>query len=269
MTDSVLSRAAPLFEAGELDEAARLLDAALHDAFDPGAAALALGVHVYRDDAASAAGVVETWLREHPDVARAGLKETVSAFALYQRRRTDPVATNQRRGVGIPERWQLSRTGAAVHHARGEHARAKELLAESDPPPLCGTLVRAGGAELSFEHLTDSDDLTGPSLVCFGDGVVLDVPFHEIAKLELLEPATLFDSALVPAELALHDGRKTRVRLPARYPGSGSHPIAEVRLGRMTVWDREAGYAVAYGLIDLRAGDAIVGLTSVRSIAFD
>jgi protein involved in temperature-dependent protein secretion len=268
MSSSVLSRAAPLFEAGDLDGAARLLDEALREGFDPSAAALALGVHLYRDDAASAAAAVDALVREDPQLARAGLKETVSAYALYQKRRTDAAATNQRQGVGLPERWQLSRVGAAVHHARGEHARAKELLAESEPPPVAGTLVRASGAELAFESLTDSDDLAGPSLVCFRKGVVLDVPFHEIAKLELLERATLFDSALAPAVLALHDGRKTVVRLPARYPGSGTHPIAEVRLGRMTVWDHDSGYAIAHGLVDLRAGDAIVGLTSVRSITF-
>jgi protein involved in temperature-dependent protein secretion len=265
MTDPVFARAASLFEAGDFDEAAQLLDGGLAKGFDLGVAHLALGVHAFRDDAVSAAAAVEALARE--DAAYAAWKQPLAAYALYQKRRTDPVATTKRQGVSIPERWQLSRTGAAVHHARGEHARAKELLAESDPPPAAGTLVRVNDAELAFEHLTDSDDLTGPVLVCFREGAVIDVPFLEIARLELLETVTLFDAALLPAELSLHDGRKTSVRIPARYPGSGSHPIADVRLGRMTVWDRDADYAVAHGLIDLRAGDALVGLTSVRSIA--
>lgn len=258
------------FRKGELDEAADLLKRALARGFDPNLAMSLFGVSLHRDVPEDAAPIVEQLYRVAPNLEGAWLRELVRGYTVYTRRRTDPDAAQTRQGVlPAPEPFQMAHLAAEVHHARGEHAIAKQKLAEARPPKIAGRLKRLDGAELELTSCTDSDDLRGPVLVCLApSGSVLDIPFTAIARVELHAPRTFFGSAVPPATVHLRDGRAADVRIPARYPGTGRHPDAMIRLGRMTSWDHEHGYAVAHGMVDLRCDDAIVGLATIAHISF-
>lgn len=270
MTADVFASVDDHFRKGELDQAAGLLKRALARGFDPNLAMSLFGVSLHRDVPEDAAPIVEQLYRIAPNLQGAGLRELVQAYATYTRRRTDPEAAQSRQGVmPTPEPFQMAHLAAEVHHARSEHAIAKQKLAEASPPPVRGRYERANGAQAEFSNLTDTDDLRGPVLVCLAhSGSVLDIPFCQIARLDLHPPKTFFGSAVPPATVTLRDGRAADVRVPMRYPGTGRHPDAMVRLGRMTTWDHDPGYAVAHGMIDLRADDGIVGLATITRITF-
>jgi len=141
-------------------------------------------------------------------------------------------------------------------------------------PTVAGTLVRTNGAQVPFTNLTDSDDLTGPHLSCFEGSAVLDVPYRELRFVRFSQPRTFMDFSWLPASLETREGEKLEVRVFSLYAGSWRHEEPTVRLGKMTLWEHDHGYAEAAGQRDFKlttpdGGTAMVGLLQVARLDFD
>jgi protein involved in temperature-dependent protein secretion len=104
--------------------------------------------------------------------------------------------------------------------------------------------------------------------VCLESGRVADIPFSSIRRIDLPGSRSFFGAMVPPATVTLRDGRKAPVRVPLRYPESGKHPDASVRLARTTLFDNSHGYCVPSGMIDYFADHTIVGLGSLKAIEF-
>lgn len=254
------------FSRGDFDAAADLLQDALRAKFDRNTLMSLFGVHVHRDDAASAAQCMTQLYQVAPELEASGLREMVEALTIYDERRTKNHARNS--VSGPPDPWQMARFVAAAHHTVGEHRAALELLDKSHVPPQTGTLVFHDGRRKAFGSLRDSDDLRSAAFVCLESGRVADIPFSSIRRIDLPGSRTFFGAMVPPATVTLRDGRTAPVRVPLRYPASGRHPDASVRLAQTTLFDHSHGYCVPSGMIDFFADQNIVGLASLRAIEF-
>lgn len=264
--DAVMQQVDAVFSKGNFDAAARLLNDALRKRFDRNMAMSLLGVHIHRDDAKAAAQCVAQLYRAVPELRTSGLREMVLAFGIYNERRRKNHPRNSVSGPAEP--WQMARYVAAAHHVLGEYATVKDALDSSRPPPETGTLVFRDGRRKAFGSLRDADDLRSSMFVCLESGRVADIPFSSIRRIDLPGARSFYGAMLPPALVTLRDGRKAPVRVPLRYPESGKHPDASVRLARTTLFDHSHGYCLPAGMIDYFADRTIVGLGSLRAIEF-
>lgn len=198
------------------------------------------------------------------------------AEAAATARLTDPALAGQRKAMGVPPPYAMAYVKAAVHHAQKDYAGAAAALAEAraHTPPISGTLTWSNGRSARFTHLTDSDDLTGPNLPCYDGGTVLDVPYTQLRAVSFLECKTSLDVMWMPAELLTAAGKAITVRVPSYYTGSGKAQEGMVRTGRMTMWEREHGYAQGLGQRDFKVtmadgGESMVGMLQVKKIEID
>lgn len=86
-----------------------------------------------------------------------------------------------------------------------------------------------------FAWITDSDTRLGPTCEIVAAGRYAWLPFAQMQKLELAEPAGLLDLLWRPATVTLSDGVVSRGFMPVRYPDSGQGSDA-IRLARETNW---------------------------------
>ena len=264
--DAVMQKVDAVFSKGDFDTAARLLHDALRVRFDRNMLMSLLGVHIHRDDATSAAQCVGQLYQVAPEVRSSGLRELVLALGIYNERRRKNRPRNS--VSGPPEPWQMARFVAAAHHVLGEFATVRDALGTSRPPPQTGTLVFRDGRRKAFGSLRDADDLRSAAFVCLESGRVADIPFSAIRRIDLPGARSFYDAMVPPATVTLRDGRKAPVRVPLRYPESGKHADASVRLARTTLFDHSHGYCLPSGMIDYFADHTIVGLASLRAIEF-
>ncbi|MGC4116235.1 MAG: type VI secretion system accessory protein TagJ [Myxococcales bacterium] len=226
-------------------------------------------------DAAAAALDEIRRLQPHAAPLLDDLGQCLAADRQRSGRRKDPGLAESRRGLGAPPPFQLALVKASVLYARGDFAGAAQAVAEARTlaPKVSGTLTPRSGEQTRFLDLTDSDDLLGPVFETVHPQGVLDLPICQLRSVRL-RPINGFQDALwIPAELELADGQTVHTRLPAQYPGSGTHGFAQVRLGQVTMWTRKGDVAVGFGQRDLRlttsAGESMVGLRQVAWIDFD
>ncbi|MFK8000308.1 MAG: type VI secretion system accessory protein TagJ [Polyangiales bacterium] len=264
--DALMRQVDVVFSKGDFDTAARLLNDALRKRFDRNMAMSLLGIHIHRDAASAAAQCVAQLYQALPELRDSGLREMVLAFGIYNERRKKNHPRNSVSGPAEP--WQMARFVAAAHHVLGEYATAKDALESSRPLPQPGTLVFRDGRRKAFGNLRDADDMRSSMFVCLESGRVADIPFTSIRRIDLPGARTFYGAMLPPALVTLCDGRKAPVRVPLRYPESGKHKEASVRLARTTLFDHGYGYCVASGMVDYFADTTIVGLGSLRAIEF-
>jgi protein involved in temperature-dependent protein secretion len=245
---------------------------------DPGrllmAYQLEIRTHRFDDAARTLARIVQL----DPGFAPAAKELELSANAerLRVARATDATVAGKRSALAPPPPFALELVRAAVSHARGDAAGTKDALAsaEAHRPKTPGTLTWTDGRTKTFTDLVDTDDLTGATLPCFEAGQILDVPFVEIRSIVFSQPRTSFDSLWAPAEVVTRSGERLHVRIPALYVGAGVHAEPSVRIGTMTTWDHDRGYAIASGQRDFKlttsdGGMSMVGLRQIARIDFE
>ncbi len=198
------------------------------------------------------------------------------AEAAATARLTNPALAGQRKALGAPPPYALAYVKAAVHHAQKDYAGAAAALAEAraHTPPITGTLTWANGRSARFTDLTDSDDLTGPTLPCYDGATLLDVPYGQLRAVNFLECKTSLDVMWMPTELITAGGKALTVRVPSYYTGTGKAQMGMVRTGQMTTWEREIGYAQGLGQRDFKVttadgGSLMVGMLQVVKIELD
>ncbi|MHA7679293.1 type VI secretion system accessory protein TagJ [Cupriavidus sp. PET2-C1] len=86
-----------------------------------------------------------------------------------------------------------------------------------------------------FAWITDTDTRLGPTCEIVAAGRYAWLPFSQMHKLELAEPAGLLDLLWRPATVTLADGVVSRGFMPVRYPDSAQGSDA-IRLARETNW---------------------------------
>jgi protein involved in temperature-dependent protein secretion len=245
---------------------------------DPGrllmAYQLEVRTHRFDDAARTLARIVQLDPRFAP--AAKELELSANAERLRVARASDATVAGKRSALAPPPPFALELVRAAVSHARGDAPGTKDALAsaEAHRPKTPGTLTWTDGRTRTFTDLVDTDDLTGATLPCFEAGQILDVPFVEIRSIVFEPPRTSFDSLWAPAEVVTRSGERLRVRVPALYVGAGVHPEPSVRLGTMTTWDHDRGYAIASGQRDFKlvtsdGGMSMVGLRQIARIDFE
>jgi len=153
----------------------------------------------------------------------------------------------------------------AVNRLREDRpAEAAELLGranEAAPAELRGTL---NGKE--FTGLRDADDLFGTVLEVMAHGSYYWVPLEQVQTLAMNPPRFPRDLLWVAARLEVKDAAGD-VFLPALYPGSHEHADDQVRLGRATDWKQGEGVPVlGAGLRTFLVGEDAVSLLEWREL---
>lgn len=198
------------------------------------------------------------------------------AEASVAQRQRDPGVAGRRAAFGPPPPYAMLLVQAAVCHAQGDAtgARAAIQQATNATPPISGTITRHGGSTQRFTAFTDSDELTGATLLAYDGPNPLDLPLSELTSISFAQPKTSFDVMWPMAEIVTVTGMMLRVRVPAYYSGTGLADDAGLRTGRETSWNRDRGYAVAAGQRDWSitlegGGMSMVGILGVQRIDFN
>lgn len=244
---------------------------------DPGQLLMRFGLEVRVQEFDAAAATMDRLCTAAPDVAQAvrqfGLAAQAERFAIE--RLSNPTLAGKRSTVGAPPPHAMALVKAAVLHAQGNKEGAKAAIAEAKglTPATSGTVVRKNGSTFQFTNVTDSDELTGPTLPVYEGAQVLDLAYSDLRSIQFLEPKTSYDVMWPRAEIMTVTGELLRVRVPALYPGTGCASESFVRTGQMTTWSHDKGYAQAQGQRDLNfttaEGNPIVGLLGIASMTFD
>lgn len=205
------------------------------------------------------------------EFGRAGRAEAAATARL-----TNPAAAGKRATMGIPPPHAMAYVKAAVLHAQRDYGSAAAALAEARQytPAVAGTATWENGRKARFVNLTDSDDLTGPVLLCYDRETVLDLPYSELRSISLLFGSTSFDVMWIPADIVTVEGKALRVRVPSNYLGTALSAEPRVRTGGETMWGRERGYAIAAGQRDFKAsmeggGESMIGILQLVRIDFE
>ncbi len=133
--------------------------------------------------------------------------------------------------------WLGERFSAFLCALGGEPEAARErfeALGDS------GALLAGKVGEHAFDAVRDADDLLGPVLEVFAGGRYLWMPFSDIRRLTVSEPASLADLLWIPANLEDGRGDVADVHLPVRYAGSQTAAQEPLRLGNATQFESVA-----------------------------
>ena len=136
----------------------------------------------------------------------------------------------------------------------GERLRHK-LFAEKDYPTVPVDESKARGGVCNgkpFESFEDSDPRIGPRLELLAAGAYLWISFEHIESIEFQAPKRVRDllwrPALVRTGPAFKDKELGEVLVPVLSPFSSKNPDDNVKLGRATVWEKDAsGDMLPYG----------------------
>jgi len=258
---------------GDFDGAVALVSAALDEQFAPELGVQLFGIHTFRDDPDAAEQALRRVVEAHPDLQVQALFDCLQALRAYLHRRESATETSQRnfvlgRSNPAPPPWLARQVQAAVEHASGEVAAAAASVqwVKTTRPDIAGEAHLIDGSRRSFQSICDADDLHGTVLHCFSGPHLLDIPFTELQRVDLGEVRASWDTIWRPIKVALRDGRQFAARMPTRYPRSGTHPDALVRLGRMTLLDHDRGYAIGWGMIDYILDEVAVGVERITSL---
>jgi len=266
-----------LIQGGDLHGALHRVEAMLASSDEGGVYVLVAVLKCQTGDFAGATATLEAMSARRPEwrVLAQELGYCVDADQLRSARRMDPEVATKRAGIAPPPEFAMCQLAALVHHAQGEHEQAVRMLKDArDKAPLSkGKLVRIDGRVIHFDDLWDSDELTGPLLEAIGPSGLIDIPFLDLKSIELKPAQTFHDMLWMVAQLETVSGRRLTVRIPAIYPDSADDETPEVRIGAMTVWDRENGYNIAAGQRELyydSEGTLVsIGLREIARIDFE
>jgi type VI secretion system protein ImpE len=156
----------------------------------------------------------------------------------------------------------------AINRLReGNFEEAHQLLnqAEEERPALIGKL---NGKQ--FLDFRDYDDVIGPVLELIVQDHYTWLPFEQIKQIEIGAPKQLRDLMWAAARVESTDGTIGEVFIPALYSGSSDHPNDQVKLGRMTDWNKIDGdLFLAAGLRLFLVDDQDKALFEVRTVEID
>jgi type VI secretion system protein ImpE len=150
--------------------------------------------------------------------------------------------------------------------ARGEFPTDK---AESEAEPS-GALNGK-----SFAACSDADPRIGARLELFAAGNYLLLGLEHVASIQIAPPKRLRDLLWTPATVRTAPSFKGvelgEVLLPVLAPFSWRHADDAVRLGRMTVWEKQEGYpySVPFGQKMWLVDDEEVPLLELRTLEFN
>lgn len=157
---------------------------------------------------------------------------------------------------------------AAINRLReGNTAEARQTLdrAEEERPALSGTF---NGER--FEDFREWDDLLGPVLELIVNGQYTWLPFEQIQRMEVNAPKQMRDLVWASARIEASDSTIGEVYIPALYAGSSEHGNDQVRLGRMTDWNRVSDdLSLAVGLRVFLVDGEDKPLFEARLVEFD
>lgn len=266
-----------LIQGGDLRGALSRVEAMLATSDEGGVYVLVAILKCQVGDFDGATATLEAMAERRPEwrVLAQELGYCVDADQIRSARRKDSEVATKRAGIAPPPEFAMCQLAALVHHSQGEHEEAKRMLKDArDKAPLSkGKLVRIDGRVIEFDDLWDSDELTGPLLEAIGPNGLVDIPFLDLKSIEIKPAQTFHDLLWMVAQLETVSGRRLTVRIPAIYPDSAEDETPEVRIGAMTVWDRECGYSVASGQREIyydNAGTLVsIGLREIARIDFE
>jgi type VI secretion system protein ImpE len=120
-----------------------------------------------------------------------------------------------------------------------------------------------------FDFLFDGDGRFGPMFEAIVAGRWGLVPFAAVEEISTEGPVDLRDLVWLPAEIRFRQGPALAAMLPARYPGTEQASDADLRLGRRTEWQEDAGVVRGIGqrVWTTSAGED-VGMLSFRRSRF-
>lgn len=251
-----------LFKAGQLAAAvdAQLADVKAHPA-DDGKRIFLFELLLFTGDINRAAKQLDVVRADTPEmaVAVAGYREVVAA-----ERKRRGLATGGAPGfLGDDPPAHARLRLEALRTAPADPKRAAELLSQADEhTPVVGGILNGS----PFVGLRDADDYFASVVEVFAHGEYLWVGVDQIAAVAMNPPKYPRDVLYPPARLTLHDGTTGEVFLPALYPGSHAHADDAVRLGRLTVWDGEAGAVRGAGQRVFLSGDDDRALLEWRAV---
>jgi type VI secretion system protein ImpE len=155
-----------------------------------------------------------------------------------------------------------------------ERARLEKFVQEAGGRPAPAKAVSGSLNGKRFESLEDADPRIGARLEMFAAGGYLWVPLEHIAQVEIDPPQRLRDllwsAARVTAGPGLKDLELGAIVLPVLAPLTFRHPEGAVRLGQMTVWERdESGAEAPYGQKMLLVDGEEIPLMEVRTLEID
>lgn len=135
---------------------------------------------------------------------------------------------------GEPEPWLALLIEAQKLLAQGKPTEAAKLREQAfeDAPAVSGSVNGT-----AFEWIADADMRLGPVLEVVINGRYFWLPFSQIAKLEIEEPADLRDAVWTAGTLTLRNGGEIVALIPTRYahtPEKGDDPA---KLSRATHWE--------------------------------
>ena len=127
----------------------------------------------------------------------------------------------------------------------------------------------------SFTFFSDADPRTGAKLEIFAAGNYLLLPLEHVASIEIPPPKRLRDLIWTPAAVrttpAFKGTELGEVLLPVLAPFSWRHPDENVRLGRMTVWEKPEGgeYQIPFGQKMWVVDDEEIPFLELRALEFN
>ncbi len=148
--------------------------------------------------------------------------------AVFAGRRTPMV-------FGDPEQWVALLVEALSLDGQGHFQEAKKLRDQSfeAAPATSGSFNGVG-----FDWIADADSRLGPVLEAIVNGQYYWIPFQQIRKIEIEEPADLRDVVWMPALFTWSNGGQASGLIPTRYPGSEKSQEAKIQLARKTEWEQ-------------------------------
>ncbi|MCX7112510.1 MAG: type VI secretion system accessory protein TagJ [Proteobacteria bacterium] len=163
---------------------------------------------------------------------------------------------------GDPQQWVALLVEGLRLDAEGHHQEAKTLRYQSfELAPATSGIVNG----VSFQWIADGDSRLGPVLDAVVNGRYYWIPFQQIRKIEIEEPADLRDVVWMPAQFTWANGGSSSGLIPTRYPGSENSKDSMIQLGRKTEWEEffEGAYrgtgqrilttdSEEYGIMDAR-----------------
>lgn len=148
----------------------------------------------------------------------------------------------------VAQESKESAGGALLLRSAVHAQRTRERMFEDNEIPTAHHAAAGITGTLNgqpFSSLTDADPRIGPRLEVFAAGQYTLLPWAQIASVRMAAPAKLRD--LLWAAGTVRTGPEFRgedlgeVLLPVLTPETAKHPDAEVRLGRVTVWEELPG----------------------------
>ena len=138
-------------------------------------------------------------------------------------------------------------------------------IIENKRPVLTGTLN-----EKKVDGIVNTDITLAFSLEAFIDGKYVWIPFETLKELTITQPKFFFDLIWSQASLTTYNGLCINCYLPVLYPNSYSHENDQIKLGKMTDWEKIGrGLYKAYGQQIFNIGTDEIPILEIRNLTFD